>query len=184
VIACVRPLDPLDAEAVASGAEPVIAPDAALHAASCEACGAAVAGAGQLLTALERLPLPAPAGLVDRVLRLRPFSRSEKRRVRLWAPPALLSGLLFTGGLFSATLPGVTAGDRAGVGLAAAIPLASFLRSGLRWLSEMAAAAPRGLEALATALGGQTGIGLAALLLLLPAALGFRRVLARAASRR
>jgi hypothetical protein len=33
-------------------------------------------------------------------------------------------------------------------------------------------------------MSGQTGVGLAALLLLLPAALGFRRVLARAASRR
>jgi hypothetical protein len=181
-MSCARPLDPIDAEAVACGAEPVFAPDASLHAASCEACGAAVAGAGELLTALENEPMPAPAGLAERVLRLRPFSRSEKLRVRLWAPPAVLSGLLFTGGLFSAT--GLSGGDRAGLSLAAAIPIASFLRSTLRWLSETAAATPRGLEALASALGGQTGIGLAALLLLLPAALGFRRVLARAASRR
>jgi hypothetical protein len=183
-MSCARPLDPIDAEAVASGAEPVFASDAALHAASCEACGDAVSGAGELLAALEKEPLPAPAGLAERVLRLRPFSRSEKRRVRLWAPPALLSGLVFTGGLFSATMPGVTAGDRAGLGLAAAVPVASFFRSSFRWLAELAASFPRGLEALAQGMSGQTGVGLAALLLLLPAALGFRRVLARAASRR
>src|SRR6266542_221612 len=45
---CARPLDPLDAEAIASGAEPVYARDASEHARVCPSCGQAVSDAAVL----------------------------------------------------------------------------------------------------------------------------------------
>jgi hypothetical protein len=181
---CTRPLDPLDAEALASGGEPVFALDALEHVSGCSGCRQAVSTAGGLLEELERLPMPLPAGLAERVLRLRPFSRRERLSLRLWTAPAALSGVVFAGGLFSATLPGLTGADRAGLTLSAAIPVASFFRSSWRWLIQLVSSAPSGFEALAEGMTGQTGLGLIALAMMLPVAFGFRRVLARAASRR
>ena len=50
---CPRPLDPIDAEAVAAGAEPLLAPDAAAHARECPGCQALIVAARALTEALE-----------------------------------------------------------------------------------------------------------------------------------
>ena len=182
---CPRPLDPADAQALASGEEPPFAADAAAHAARCPSCGAAVREAALLSEALEGLLAPAPpAGLAAQVVRLRPFSRAERRSLALWRGPLSLSAGVFLAGTLLLALPGLSAADQAGLGAAALAPLAGVLRSCLRWISEVGRSAPEGVEALASALRQEASLGLAALLLLLPAGLGLRRTLARAAHRR
>ncbi len=178
---CSRPLDSIDAEALAAGAEPLLAADAAEHARACSACGAAVAEASSLAARLDALSdSGVGSDLAEGVLRLRPFSRRERFNLALWRRPSLLSAALFCAGLLLLALPGITAREQASLGLAALAPLFALLRAAARALAEGAAAAPAGLSALSESLRGQQSIGLAALLLLLPAGLGLRRVLARA----
>ncbi len=185
---CPRPLDPLDTEAVASGETPLFAGDAATHAASCPDCGRAVAEASRLAGDLDQLseatspdaPSEAPqADLAARVLRIRPFSRRERRRFALWRAPILLAAAVFAAGFLCLLAPGITAREQAGLGVAALAPLAAFLRALARSLTETAAASPRGLEALSAALRGHPVFGLAALLLLAPALAALKRTVAR-----
>ena len=91
---CPRPLDPIDCEALASGEPPLVASDAASHAASCPACAARVRAAADFLREIEAGDVAGPGPGLDlaaRVIRIRPFSRRERRDVRLWAGPAALS---------------------------------------------------------------------------------------------
>jgi len=183
---CARPLDPIDAEALASGAEPVLAPDAAAHAASCPACGASVERAKALTRALEGLaqadsPLPDLAG---RVSRLRAFSARERRTYALWQWPVLLALALAVGGLGLLVGPSLSGGEQAGLSAAALAPVLGFLRSLPRWGSDLLRLAPSALEALADALARERSLGFASLLLLIPSAFGLTRVFARARSRR
>lgn len=183
---CPRPLDPIDAEAVAAGAEPLFAPDSAAHAASCASCGAVVARARLLsedLDGLSRTPLPVP-DLAGRVVRLRAFSARERRTYALWRTPILLTGGLLVGGLALISVPALTAAEQAGLGSAALVPLVGFFRSLSRWAPELANVAPSAFEALAQAFSQERALGFAALLLLLPSAFGLTRVFARARSRR
>lgn len=182
---CPRPLDPIDAEAVAAGAEPLFAPDSAAHAASCASCGAVVDRARLLsedLDGIPALPLSLP-DLAPRVVRLRAFSPRERRTYALWRAPLLLAGGLAVGGLALLAVP-VTAAGQAGLGGAALVPLLGFFRSLARWAPDLAKVAPSGLEALAEAFSAERTLGLGALLLLLPSAFGLTRVLSRARSRR
>ncbi|HEV8611292.1 MAG TPA: hypothetical protein VGS98_14650 [Thermoanaerobaculia bacterium] len=182
---CPRPLDPIDAEAVASGAEPPFAADAAVHAAACASCGAAVERASGLLRALEGLSqeaLPVP-DLAGRVTRLRTFSRRERRTYALWRAPVLLSGGLAAAGLALLVAPALTAGEQAGLGAAALAPLLAFVRSLGRWAFDLARVTPPALDALAEALREERSLGLVTLLLLAPTAFGLTRVFARARSR-
>ncbi|HYT33125.1 MAG TPA: hypothetical protein VEO37_11055, partial [Thermoanaerobaculia bacterium] len=90
---CSNPIDPIDAEALAAGAEPVFAPDAGVHVRDCLACQERVESAGQFALSLEE-PVPdrgAGSDLVERVLRLRAFSRREKRDFTLWRGAAALA---------------------------------------------------------------------------------------------
>ena len=105
---CPRPLDPIDAEALASGAEPVLAADAARHAAGCESCGARIEAARSLLDALDGLsgPPEAVSGLADRVMRLRAFSRRERRTYALWNTPVLLTAATAVSGTALLAFPG------------------------------------------------------------------------------
>jgi hypothetical protein len=183
---CPRPLDPIDAEAVAAGVDPLFAPDSAAHAASCASCGAAVAEARALsedLDGLSAIPFPIP-DLADRVVRLRSFSPRERRTYALWRAPVLLAGGLAVGGLGFLLFPGLTGSDQAGLAGAALVPLLGFFRSAARWAPELAKVAPSGLEALAQAFSQERALGIAALLLLLPSAFGLTRVFSRARSRR
>ena len=186
MIDCPRPLDPIDAEALAAGAEPVLAPDAAAHAAACHACAAAVESAGSLARALDGLSLEVSSlpDLAPRVLRLRPFSRRERRTYALWRAPVLLAGALGVGGLSLVVAPSLSASDQAGLGAALLVPALAFFRSVARWVPDLLRVAPTGLDGLSQAFQAERGLGLVCLLLLLPAAAGLRRVLARARSPR
>jgi hypothetical protein len=186
---CARPLDPLDAEAIASGAAPVFAADAAEHARDCPSCGGAVSDAASLSREIDSLggllDREAPAmpdglaDLADSILRLRPFSRRERHNFALWRGPYLFAAALFFSGLLVLILPGITAGEQAGLAAAALAPFLALLRAGARSLTELARAWPAGLEALGQAMRGEQTLGLVCLLLLAPVLFGFRRALAR-----
>jgi hypothetical protein len=186
VNACLRPLDPIDAEAVASGAEPPFAPDAAEHAALCAVCGAAVEEARALNQALAGLAaaLPPVSDLAEPVTRLRAFSRRERRTYALWKAPVLLSGGVVVAGLALLLAPSLDSAAQTGLGTAALVPFVSLLRSLARWALELARVAPSSLEALSDALRQERTLGLVSLLLLAPAGFGLMRIVARVRSRR
>ena len=183
---CHRPLDPIDADALAAGAEPVFAADAAAHAAGCAACGARIEAARGLLAALDGLeqPVDRVAGLAERVTRLRAFSSRERRTYALWNAPVLLTAGLSGTGLALLTLPALSAGEQISLGVAASAPLLGLLRSAGRLAADFLAAAPRGLEALSQGMRGEGTLGLVALALLLPVGFALSRVLVRAPGRR
>lgn len=124
----------------------------------------------------------APPDLADRILRVRAFSPAERRSLSVWRAPLVLLAALTVSG--TAMVAG-TAGAREQMGLAAAMlaSLGGLLKACLRWLFDLPQSAPAGLEALAQALQ-PTSAGWIAILLLLPAGLALRRVLARAFVRR
>ena len=183
--ACRRPLDPIDAEALASGAEPVYAADAGEHVRECASCAAVVSSAAALAATLDRigtLPPAEPAAgldLASGVLRLRPFSRRERLNLSLWSGPWLFAGALFFAGVLLLALPGITARDQAGLFAAALAPAFAMLRALSRSLAETLAVGPSALDALSVVLRGQAALGLAGLLLLAPVAWGLKRALAR-----
>lgn len=183
---CPRPLDPIDAEAVAAGAEPVFALDAAAHAAGCPACGDRVRAAEALPGALEGLsePLPSFSGLAERVNRLRSFSSRERRTYALWRAPVLLDVALGMSGMALLALPALTASDQVSVGAAALAPALALASSTAAWVVEAVRFAPAGLQGLSDGLHGQSTLGLTALAVLIPAGLGLRRVLARVPGRK
>jgi hypothetical protein len=180
-------LDSLDVEAIASGAP--VEPAAREHARACVPCServaAAAAFAGELdglggFPALESPPgLDAVPDLAGRVLRLRPFSRRERRDFTLWRGPCLLVAALFFSGLIALALPGISARDQAGLSAAALAPLAALLRAWARWLTDVAVASPAALQALGQALRGEQTVGFACLLLLAPVVWGLKRAFAR-----
>jgi hypothetical protein len=193
---CARPLDSLDAEALASGAPPVHAADAAEHSRACSSCSARVFAAAALAHELDNLggleglsaeglsPDPAPfPDLAGRVLRLRRFSRRELRDLALWKGPCLLAAALFFSGLVVLALPGISARAQAGLAAAALAPAAALPRAAARWLLDLSAAFPSGLEALSQAMRREQAIGLACLLLLAPVVWVSRRALARVGRR-
>lgn len=183
---CRRPLDPIDADALAAGGEPVFSADAGVHAAGCAACGARIEAARRLLETLDGLPRPVEglSGLADRVTRLRAFSRKERRTYALWNAPVLLTVGLAGTGTALLTLPALTAGDQVSLGVAASAPLLGLLRSAGRSAADLLALAPRGLEALSQGMRAEGSLGLVALALLVPVGLALSRVLVRASARR
>ncbi|MEO8191932.1 MAG: hypothetical protein ABI682_16495 [Acidobacteriota bacterium] len=191
---CPRPLDPLDAEALAAGEEPVFtgATDALLHASGCGPCSAAIDEARGLLSRLEDLAGPegprsgiAARGLdlASRVVRIRPFSAREKRNLRIWGPPAGGALLTFTAGFVLLATPRLTAGDQAALGFSALAPIAALARALFRASTDALASAPASWEGLSSAARLEAPLGALALLLLAPAAYAFRRVLARSPRR-
>ena len=181
---CPRRLDPVDSEALASGEPPVVAPDAAAHAASCPDCARQVAASRDFLREIEAGDMAGPGpDLAARVVRIRPFSRRERRDIRLWAGPASFSAAVFLAGIGVLAAPGLSAGDQAGVTLAALAPAAALARAVGRAIAGGLAVAPEAWSALSEAFARQSAWGFAALLLLAPAGLALRRVLARSSRR-
>lgn len=179
---CRKKLDPLDVEALASGTDPLLDPNAAAHAEACPDCARLVQEARSVAAELTALPaVPEPSlDLARRVLRLRPFSRRERLSPGLWAGPAALSAGLFCAGLTMLASPGLSGREQVGLGAAALLPLAAVVRSAWRWTMDLARLAPAGLESLSAALRQEQALGLAAALLLVPVAFGLKRALARA----
>lgn len=182
---CARPLDPLDVEALASGAAPLQSSDAREHAAGCPPCAERISAASDFAAELDGLgngpppSLPSVPDLAGRVLRLRAFSRRERRDFALWRGPCLLAAGLFFAGLIVLALPGISARDQAGLAAAALAPAAALARAAVRALADIVAASPAGLEALGQAMRREQTLGFACLLLLAPVAWGFRRAFAR-----
>ena len=184
---CPSPLDPLDIEALAAGADPVISDRAAHHAAACSPCAGAVGRAQALAAELERLEEelpPLPADFVDRILRVRPFSSSERRRFSLWRVPLATAAAVFATGVVLLGVPVLTGREQAGLSAALLGPAAGLLRAMARSAAEAVALAPASFDALSSVLRGNLGTGLLLLLLLLPASFGLRRAVARARSPR
>ncbi|HWC65908.1 MAG TPA: hypothetical protein VG777_07490, partial [Thermoanaerobaculia bacterium] len=100
-MSCTRPLDALDLEALASGVEPVLAPDGRAHAAACPDCTRRLEAFRALGEWLGDVSLPAvPDDFAEGIERLRGFSRAEARSWRIWrAPAAAFAGLLAGSGV-------------------------------------------------------------------------------------
>jgi hypothetical protein len=180
---CRTPLDPIDSEALASGDEPMFrsAAEASAHVAACSSCAAGVERARMLLASLEAgASAVGVPDLADRVIRIRPFSRRERRSVRLWAGPAAFGLALFGTGVGLLAAPGLATRDQAGIAVALLAPLAGLARALVRAAADAVASAPAGWEALAAAARGQAALGLGSLFLLAPAGFVLRRVLAGA----
>ena len=170
----------MDLEALAAGAEPLIAPDASEHARRCADCGAAVARAATLIDELDAgKAAGAMPDLSARVLRLRPFSARERVSFRLWGPPLLLSASVFAAGVF-ALAPALAASEQMSLLFSAAAGAALVARAAVHTLADLVSTAPAGLSAVSEAFRADRMVGLAALALLLPAGFGLRRALARA----
>ncbi len=167
-----------------------MAPDAAVHARECAGCQALIVAARALSEALEGLsgatePVrPEVAGLAERVTRLRAFSRRERRTYALWNAPVVLNAFLGISGLALLALPALTASEQASLGAAAAVPVLALARSAVRWAADLLQLAPTALEALSEGMRQDGAMGIVALLLLPPLALGLGRVLARAPGRK
>lgn len=185
---CPRPLDPIDAEAVAAGADPIVAPDAASHARECPGCQAIIVAARAISEALEGIsgasePVGVQVsglGLAERVTRLRAFSKRERRTYALWNTPVLLNAGIALSGLALLALPALTASEQASLGAAAAAPVLALARSAIRWAADLLRLAPTALEALSEGMRQDGTLGIVALLLLPPLSLGLARVVARA----
>jgi hypothetical protein len=121
-----------------------------------------------------------PADFASRIVRLRPFSRRERLSVSLWAGPAAFAAGVLGAGFAMLGLPGLSGQGQIGLGAAALLPVAGVFRSLLAWLEDLRHAAPTGLESLSEALRHEQALGVAAVLLFVPIALGLRRVLASA----
>ena len=178
---CRRPIDPMDAQALAAGADPVFDSGAGDHWRICSECGDQVAQAGRLVQSLDEIPGGVVAeDLAARVIRVRAFSRRELRDLSLWRAPAGLCAGVFVAGLVTLTLPALTLHEQAGLGGMAVVgPLWTLMRAAPKLLSDLLAASPSGLQALSEVLRQQGSLGLGALALLLPASLGLSRALAR-----
>ncbi|MEX0879609.1 MAG: hypothetical protein WEB59_09960 [Thermoanaerobaculia bacterium] len=184
---CPRPLDPIDAEAVAAGADPVFAADAATHARECPPCQGligAARGLSEALRGVSEAPEVLAAGLAERVCRLRTFSRKERRTYAFWKAPILMTVALVAGGVALLALPSLTASDQMSAGAAALAPLLALARSVNRSVLDLARLAPSGLQALSDGMRQESRLGLLALALLVPLAFGLHRVLARVPGRR
>jgi hypothetical protein len=186
VTPCPRPLDPIDAEAVAAGADPVLRADAADHARGCPPCQGLVNGARALREALDGLPPDGEAvpDLAARVTRLRVFSARERRTYAIWNAPILLTLGLAAAGFALLARPFLRATEQLTAGAAALLPVVALGRALARWAADLWALAPTGLEALSQSLRQESLVGAAALGLLTPVLLGLRRILARAPGRR
>jgi hypothetical protein len=182
---CPHPLDPIEVEALASSGEISTRVDAADHAARCADCGEAVRRAervGGWLDEAASALAPLPENFTDRVLRIRPFSRAERWSLAVWRAPLLLLAAL---GLSGTGAVAGSVGLREQLGLAVGLlaSLGGLVRASSRWLLDLWATAPAGLEALSHSLRS-TSLGWAALLLLLPTGVALRAVLVRSTSRR
>ncbi|MFN2387103.1 MAG: hypothetical protein ABR576_12620 [Thermoanaerobaculia bacterium] len=184
---CPSPLDPLDIEALAAGADPVISDRAAAHAAGCAFCAEDIRRAQTLSGELERLDEDAPAlptDFVDRILRVRPFSSSERRRFSLWRLPLATAAAVFATGVILLGVPVLTGAEQAGLSAALLGPAAGLLRAMARSAADAVSQAPSSFDALSSVLRGNFASGLLLLLLLLPASFGLRRAVSRARSPR
>jgi anti-sigma factor RsiW len=170
----------LDLEALASGEEPLLAPDAHSHTEACPDCAwrldAFRALSGWLAEPSEP---PVPEALVARIERLRAFSTREKRSWRLWRAPALLFAALAAGSSALLAIPAFDSSEQ--MSLLAAIPSAFGLewRSLALWPFSLGRALPVAVSALSDLLLRDRSFAAISILLMLPAGLAVSRLSAR-----
>ena len=175
---CTRPLDALDLEAIASGEEAVIAPDARGHAAGCPECGARVRSFRAFGDWLAELPLPeVPEAFAAGIERRRAFSAREKRSIGLWKGPAFLFAGLAGASAALIALPAFGAADQAG--FLAAVGLE--WKAAVLWPAAWVRALPASVSALSGILLRDRGFAALSILLMLPAGFGVARLWARRA---
>lgn len=178
---CTRPLDALDLEALASGEDPVLAPDGRAHAAACPDCARRLDAFRALGEWLAEVSLPAvPEGFADGIERLRGFSPAEARSWRLWRAPAAAFAGMLAGSSFLLSFPALGAGEQAGF-LAA---LALEWKSVLLWPLSIGRALPATVSALSDLLLRDRGFAALSILLMLPAGFAVTRLWARHAIRK
>ena len=178
---CTRPLDALDLEALASGEDPVLAPDGRAHAAACPDCGRRLEAFRALGEWLSDLSIPpVPADFAERVERLRGFSPAEARSWALWKAPAFGFAALLAGSSVLLALPALGAGEQAG--LLAALGLE--WRSLLLWPASLVRSLPATVAAVSELLLRDRGFAAVSILLMLPAGFAVTRLWARHAIRK
>lgn len=178
---CTRPLDALDLEALASGENPVLTPDARAHAETCPDCGRRVDAFRALGEWLADVSLPAvPEGFADGIERLRGFSRAEARSWRLWKAPAAAFAGMLAGSSLLLSLPALGAGEQAGFLTA----LALEWRAVLVWPVSIVRSLPAAVSALSDLLLRDRGFAALSILLMLPAGFAVTRLWARHAIRK
>ena len=111
-----------------------------------------------------------------RVERLRGFSRSEKKSLRLWAPPAGLFAGLLAGSAALLSVPILSGPEQAGIltALPAALGLEWKALAGLP--ASIARALPGSVFALSDLLARERGFAALSILLLLPAGFSIARL--------
>jgi hypothetical protein len=177
---CTRPLDPLDLEALVSGEEPILFPDAREHAAGCPDCGRRLEAFRALGEWLSEVSIPAvPDGFAERVERLRGFSASEGRSWRVWRAPVLASAGLLAGSAVLLSPPALSASEQAGIVGALALEWKSLLL----WPVSLVRSLPATVGALSDLLLHDRGFAALSILLMLPAGFGVARLWARRAIR-
>lgn len=178
---CTRPLDALDLEAIASGEEPVVSPDARGHVALCPDCAARVDAFRAFGEWLSELPLPPiPEAFAAGIERRRPFSIRERRSIGLWKTPALAFAGLAAASAAMIALPAFGAADQAGF-LAA---IGFEWKAAMFWPAALVRALPASVTALSDILLRDRGFAALSILLMLPAGFGVSRLWARRAAGR
>jgi len=168
-VSCVKPLDPLDIEALASGSQAPSGAAARAHVEVCEDCERQIADLQALESLLDsgRDAIMVPPGFFPKIQRLRAFSPAERRRLSLWVAPAALLSALVAGsaGVISA---GGSFLPAAGAEVAAAWD----------WPAAIARALPAAAAGASDLIAAQRGAAAAAVLLLLPFGLAASRLIA------
>lgn len=176
-----RCLDSLDLEALASGEAPLIAPDAAEHAAICAECGRRLEEFRSLGVWLSD-PWPperiAPA-FAEGVERLRGYSRREKRSLRVWAAPIVAFCGLLASSALALALPVLSSTEQIRLWAALGSSFGREARSLILWPRLLLRTLPAGVSALGEVARGQRVFSAAAILLLLPVGFATRWVLGR-----
>ena len=168
-MSCVKPLDPLDIEALAAGDEPPAGARARAHSEVCEDCARQIADFRALEVLLDsgRDAITVPADFFPKIQRLRSFSPAERRRLSLWASPASLLVALVAG----------SAGVLSAGG--ALLPAAGAeFRAAWDWPRAVVRAFPPAAAGISDLIAAQRGAAAAAVLLLLPFGLAASRLIA------
>jgi hypothetical protein len=173
---CTRPLDALDLEAIASGEEPLVAPDALGHAGTCEDCAGRLAAFRALGAWLGDLAGPeVPEAFAPGIERRRGFSAREKRSIALWKGPAALFGALLGGSGILLSMPIFGGSDQAGLLSAMALEW----RSAASWPLSAVRALPASVTALSELLLRDRALAAFSILAMLPAGFAVSRLWAR-----
>lgn len=178
---CTRPLDALDLEAIASGDEPLVAPDARGHAGSCADCARRLEAFRALGDWLADLPGPdVPEAFAAGIERRRGFSAREKRSIALWKGPAALFGALLGGSGVLLSMPVFGRSEQAG--LLAVLALEG--RAAVSWPLSAFRALPGTVSALSEFLLHDRAFAAFSILAMLPAGFAVSRLWARRAIRK